>query len=52
MYETLFSDAGRINTEVERIRSVSVADVRELAEARFGEGNRAVLWYLPRNGGA
>ena len=52
MYETLFSDAGRINTEIERIRGVSVADVRELAETRFGEDNRAVLWYLPRNGGA
>jgi hypothetical protein len=52
MYETLFADAGRINTEIERIRGVSVADVRDLADARLGEDNRAVLWYLPRNGGA
>jgi predicted Zn-dependent peptidase len=52
MYETLFADAGRINTEIERIRGVSVADVRDLADARLGEDNRALLWYLPRNGGA
>jgi predicted Zn-dependent peptidase len=52
MYETLFDDAGRINTEVERIRGVRTDQVRALAEDRFGADNRALLWYVPRNGAA
>jgi predicted Zn-dependent peptidase len=52
MYETLFGDAGRINTELERIRAVRAPDVRAMADRVFPEDNRAVLWYLPRNGAA
>ncbi|MGH7502919.1 MAG: M16 family metallopeptidase [Longimicrobiales bacterium] len=52
MYETVFADPGRINTEVDRIRAVRTEDVREFAERSFGADNRVVLWYLPRNGAA
>jgi predicted Zn-dependent peptidase len=47
MFETLFDDAGRLNDEMERIRAVTPVGVREFAARRLGEGNRAVLSYVP-----
>jgi len=47
MHTMLFDDPGRINTELERIRAVTTADVRAFASQLLGEGNRAVLQYVP-----
>jgi len=47
MFETLFGNAGRLNTEMERIREVTPDRVREFAQRRLGEANRAVLSYVP-----
>ncbi len=46
-YHTLFDDAGRINTEIERYMSVSRQDILEAAQRYFTEENRVVLYYLP-----
>jgi len=48
MYEQLFGDAGRLNHEVERLRSVTPAQVRTFAESTLTARNRAILNYLPR----
>ncbi|MGH7466830.1 MAG: M16 family metallopeptidase [Longimicrobiales bacterium] len=48
MYETLFRDPGRINTELERVRAVSAGDVRRFAAEFLGANNRTTLVYLPR----
>lgn len=46
-YQTLFDDAGRINTEIERYMSVSRRDILEAAQRYFTKENRVVLYYLP-----
>jgi zinc protease len=52
MFATLFDDPGRINTELDQLRAVSVADVRAFARTRLREDNRAVIQYVPRGSGA
>jgi zinc protease len=52
MYTTLFDDPDRINTELERVRAVTSADVRAFASACIRADNRAVLRYVPQNGAA
>jgi predicted Zn-dependent peptidase len=47
MYTTLFDDPARINTEVGRLRAVTTADIRTLADELMGEDNRGLLWYVP-----
>jgi predicted Zn-dependent peptidase len=49
-FTCLFDDPGMINTELDRFRSVTTADVREFAEAYLSDDNRAVLIYLPEEG--
>lgn len=49
MFELYFSDPGRLNREVERLRSVCAADVRRFAAERLGPGNRAVVTYRPKD---
>jgi zinc protease len=51
MYATLFDDPGRINTELDRVRGVTSAQVRSFAERYLQQDNRAVLQYVPLNGG-
>jgi zinc protease len=51
MHTTLFDDPGRINTELERMRSVTAAAVRAFAEQYLRLENRAVLRYVPPTGG-
>ena len=46
MMTTLFDDPGRVNTELERYRAVTTADVREFASACFIPENRCVLKYV------
>jgi zinc protease len=50
MYATLFNDPGRINTELQRVREVSAADVRSFAREFMQPANRAVLDYVPAAG--
>ncbi|HSJ06043.1 MAG TPA: pitrilysin family protein [Longimicrobiales bacterium] len=50
MHATLFDDPGRINTELERMRSVTAAAVRSFAEQYLRRENRAVLRYVPHAG--
>jgi predicted Zn-dependent peptidase len=52
MYETLFDDPGRINTELRRLRAVTPAAVRAFAARFLGADNRAVLQYVARENGA
>ena len=48
MYQMTFDDAERINSEVDRLRSVTTAEVRDFAASRFGPENRAIVTYVPR----
>jgi hypothetical protein len=48
MYTTIFDDPGRINTELDRVRAVSVEDVRRFAAEFMQNENRAVMHYVPR----
>jgi predicted Zn-dependent peptidase len=50
MYTTIFDDPDRINTELERVRGVTTADVRAFAAKCLRRDNRAVLRYVPKNG--
>ena len=50
MMTTLFDDPNRVNTEIDRYRTVTSADVREFANAFLGADNRAVLTYVPKGG--
>jgi zinc protease len=52
MFATLFRDPDRINTELERVRAVRAADVRDFAERHLRGDRRAAVWYLPRDGAA
>ena len=47
MLTTFFDDPGLINTELERYRAVTAADIRRVAAEYLGEDNRVVLTYLP-----
>ena len=47
MYETLFNDAARVNTEVERVRAVTVDAVRTFAREHLTRERAVVLNYLP-----
>lgn len=47
MFELYFADPGRLNREVNRLRSVAAADVRAFAAERLGADNRAVVTYRP-----
>lgn len=47
MYQQLMGDAGRLNSEMDRLRTVTPERVRSFAERYLGADNRAVLTYLP-----
>ncbi len=47
MFGQIFDDPGRLNTEVERLRSVTRGEVQDFAGAFLGPENRALLTYLP-----
>jgi predicted Zn-dependent peptidase len=46
MMAALFDDPGRVNTELDRYRAVTAADIREFASAFLGADNRCVLTYV------
>ena len=47
MFTLFFDDPDRLNHEMDRIRSVTPADVHAVAERWLGPDNRAVLAYEP-----
>ena len=47
MFTLFFDEPDRLNHEMDRIRSVTPADVRAVAERWLGPDNRAVLAYEP-----
>jgi zinc protease len=51
MFDQLFDDPGRINSEIERMRDVSPKDVAAFSEDFLGTNNRAVLTYVPADSG-
>jgi zinc protease len=48
MFDLFFDDPQRLNRELDRLRSVTSADVRAFAETYLGADNRAVVSYEPR----
>jgi zinc protease len=48
-YHTLFNDAGRINTEIEKYMAVTRQDILDVANRYFVPENRVVLYYLPKS---
>jgi len=47
MFELYFDDPGRVNTMLDRLRAVTVDQIRSFAAEHFGPDNRAVLTYEP-----
>lgn len=47
MFELYFQEPGRVNREIDRLRSVGVGDIRTFAAERLGTDNRAVVAYEP-----
>ena len=47
MFETIFGDPARLNSELERIRAVTPERLRGFARDFLDEDNRAVLLYEP-----
>ena len=47
MFDQVFDDPARLNSEVERIRAVTKDQVRDLAGEYLGPDNRALLTYIP-----
>jgi zinc protease len=48
MLTAFFDDPALVNTEIDRYRAVTAADVRRLAAGYLGADNRVVLTYVPR----
>lgn len=46
-FATYFGDASLVNTQVDRYRAISAADVSALARERLGPDNRVLLMYVP-----
>ncbi len=47
MFELYFDDPGRLNRELDRLRAVSLDQIRSFVGERLGPDNRAVLTYEP-----
>ena len=50
MFATYFKQPQLINEQADRYRQVSAEQVNDLISERFGEGNRASLLYVPKEG--
>jgi zinc protease len=51
MMTTLFDDPGRVNTELDRYREVTTADIREFAAMFLVPENRSVMTYVKKGNG-
>jgi predicted Zn-dependent peptidase len=49
MFDLYFDDPDRLNRELDRLRAVTVDQIRDFASTRFGSDNRAVLVYEPED---
>ncbi len=49
MFDLYFDDPGRLNGELDRLRSVTLEQIKEFAGERLGTNNRAVLVYEPED---
>jgi predicted Zn-dependent peptidase len=49
MFDQIFDDPGRLNSEVERVRAVTRAQIREFVSGYLGADNRALLTYVPES---
>ncbi len=47
MFDQFFDDPARLNSELERMRAVTPAQVAEFTRTLLGPSNRAVLTYVP-----
>jgi zinc protease len=47
MFDQIFDDPGRLNSEVERVRGVTRSQVESFASTFLGPDNRALLTYIP-----
>jgi predicted Zn-dependent peptidase len=47
MFDQIFDDPARLNSEVDRVRAVTRAQVRDFTSQYLGPDNRALLTYLP-----
>jgi predicted Zn-dependent peptidase len=50
MFELYFDDPGRLNHELDRLRAVSLDEIRTFVAERLGPSNRAVVTYEPGAG--
>jgi predicted Zn-dependent peptidase len=50
MFELYFGDPHRVNTMLDRLRSVTVEQIRAFARDHFGSDNRGILTYEPAAG--
>ncbi len=48
MFELYFDDPARLNTELDRLRDVTVEQIRSFSADMLGTDNRAVLTYEPK----
>ena len=49
MFELYFADPGRLNTEIDRLRAVTLDQIRDFVGERLGERNRAIVTYVPES---
>jgi len=49
MFELYFGEPGRLNSELDRLREVTLDQIRTFAGERLGTDNRAVLTYVPES---
>ncbi len=47
MFDQVFDDPTRLNTEIDRVRAVTRAQVQDIGADFLGPDNRAVLTYIP-----
>lgn len=47
-YQVYFGDANLINTEIEKYRKVTTADLMNVARKYLNKDNRVVLYYVPK----
>jgi zinc protease len=47
-YHTYYGDANLINTELDRYKKVTLADINRVAKQYLVKENRLVLYYLPK----
>lgn len=48
MFDLYFDDPGRLNNELDRLRSVTLDQIRSFASDRLGADNRAIVTYQPQ----